>query len=42
MERSASRCEIWLARSSLTRRIGTVDEATTAEVCWAIIYAVGC
>jgi len=31
-----------IPRSSLTSRVGTLDEATMLEVCWAISYAVGC
>ncbi len=31
-----------ISRRSLTRRVGTVDDATMDEVCWAINYALGC
>lgn len=31
-----------VARSSLTRRVGTVDDATMNEVCRAVAYALGC
>ncbi len=31
-----------LRRSSLTRRVGTVDDATMADVCDAVQYAIGC
>ncbi len=29
-------------RSSLTRRVGSVDDATMADVCDAVQYAIGC
>lgn len=31
-----------VARSSLTRRVGAVDDATMGGVCWAVSYALGC
>jgi mRNA interferase MazF len=31
-----------IARSTLTTLVGTVDDATMAEVCWAVTYALGC
>lgn len=31
-----------IAQSSLSIRVGTVNEDTMTEVCWAIAYAVGC
>ncbi len=31
-----------VAHTSLTRRVGVVDGATMAAVCWAVSYAVGC
>jgi len=31
-----------IRRSSLTRRVGTVDDATMADVCNAVQYAIGC
>ena len=31
-----------VARTSLTRRIGVVDDTVMAKVCWAIDYALGC
>ena len=29
-------------QSSLTERVGSVDETTLREVCWAVGYALGC
>ena len=31
-----------LAQTTLTRRVGTVDENTLESVCWAVNYASGC
>lgn len=31
-----------VARSSLSKRIGVVDNDTTDDVCWALSYALGC
>ena len=31
-----------IARSTLTSHIGTVDDVTMDDVCWAISYALGC
>ncbi len=31
-----------IAQSRLVRRLGTVDDETMDEVCWAISYALGC
>lgn len=31
-----------IRRSSLTRRVGAVNDATMAEVCDAVQYAIGC
>lgn len=31
-----------IRQSSLTRRIGQVDDATMERVCWATTYALGC
>lgn len=31
-----------IARSTLTRHIGTVDERVMDDVCWAVTYALGC
>jgi len=31
-----------IARSSLSRRVGAVDDTTMDDVCWAISYALGC
>jgi mRNA-degrading endonuclease toxin of MazEF toxin-antitoxin module len=31
-----------VAQSTLTTRIGTVDEATRSDVCRAVNYALGC
>jgi mRNA-degrading endonuclease toxin of MazEF toxin-antitoxin module len=31
-----------IARSTLGTRVGEVDEATLARVCWAVTYALGC
>jgi len=31
-----------IAQSSLSARVGVVDEDTMDEVCWAISYALGC
>jgi mRNA interferase MazF len=29
-------------RARLTRRVGSLDETTLEEVCWAVGYALGC
>ncbi len=31
-----------IAQTTLTRRVGTVDEPTMERVCWAVSYALGC
>lgn len=31
-----------VARTTLTRRVGAVDEETMTQVCWAVSYALGC
>lgn len=31
-----------VARSSLTRQVGTVDDDTMVRVCWAVGHALGC
>ncbi|CAN5600253.1 type II toxin-antitoxin system PemK/MazF family toxin [soil metagenome] len=31
-----------VTRSSLTRRVGAVDDATMQTVCWAVNYGLGC
>jgi len=31
-----------IARSLLSSHVGTVDDATMDDVCWAISYALGC
>ena len=31
-----------IARSSLSRRVGVVDENTMVKVCWALGHALGC
>lgn len=31
-----------IEQSSLSTRLGTVDENTMADVCWSITYALGC
>ncbi len=31
-----------ITRSSLTNHVGTVDDVTMADVCWAVGYALGC
>lgn len=31
-----------ISRDSLTNHVGTVDDATLGEVCWAISYALAC
>jgi len=31
-----------VTRSSLTRRVGTVDDDTMGRVCWAVNYALAC
>jgi mRNA interferase MazF len=31
-----------VAKSSLTHRVGSVDDETMARVCWAVGYALGC
>ena len=31
-----------IARASLTRRVGAIDEDTLDRVCWAVNYALGC
>ena len=31
-----------IARSSLTNHVGTVNEVTMGDVCWAVGYALGC
>jgi mRNA interferase MazF len=31
-----------VAKSSLTHRVGSVDDATMERVCWAVGYALGC
>ncbi|MEN8113339.1 MAG: type II toxin-antitoxin system PemK/MazF family toxin [Actinomycetota bacterium] len=31
-----------VAKSALSSRVGVVDDATMADVCWAVSYALGC
>ncbi len=31
-----------IAQSSLTTRVGVVEDETMASVCWSVAYALGC